>query len=56
MAVTEDSDEEKRGIQVSDVIVSWGSKAVNSIDDLENCALSSDQPIAVIRKQRTIIL
>lgn len=56
MAVAEDSAEEKRGILVSDVIVSWGSKTIDSIDDLENCALSSEQPISVIRKQRTIIL
>lgn len=56
MAVAEDSAEEKRGIRVNDVIVSWGSKTIDSIDDLENCALSSEQPISVIRKQRTIIL
>lgn len=56
MAVTEGSDEEKRGIQVSDVIVSWGGKAIDCIDVLEGCALSPGQSLAVIRKQVTITL
>ena len=56
MAVASGSEEEKRGILVSDVIVSWGSKVIDCIHDLEGCILSPDQFVSVIRKQVTITL
>ena len=56
MAVASGSEEEKRGIRVSDVIVSWGDKIIGCIDDLEGCILSSGPAVSVIRKQITILL
>ena len=56
MAVEAGSGEEIRDIRVSDVIVSWGSKPIDSIDDLADCILCPDHPIVVIRKQNTIRL
>ena len=56
MAVADGSPEETRGIAVSDVIVSWGGKAIDCIDDLEGCALSPGQSVSLIRKQVTITL
>ena len=56
LSLEPDSDALARGLQVSDVIVAWGSKPIDCTDDLEGCVLSSAQSISVIRKQVTITL
>lgn len=54
LVVEAGSEAEKRGLAAGDVIVAWGGKAVNCVDDLEGSAFGD--PVAVLRKQKRIEL
>ncbi|MBE6939084.1 MAG: peptide-binding protein [Ruminococcaceae bacterium] len=56
MAIGAASEAEKRGLAVSDVIVLWGDKAINNIDDLADCTFDADVPVTVLRKQHRTVL
>ena len=50
------SDAASRGILPSDVIVFWGSREINRMEDLDGLTLEGNTPITVLRKQQTIHL
>jgi hypothetical protein len=56
MAVEAGSLAEQRGLAANDVIVAWGGDAINRITDLEGHVLDDRTPVAVLRKQKKIIL
>ena len=56
MAVEAGSLAEQRGLAANDVIVAWGGDAINRITDLEGRVLDDRTPVAVLRKQKKIIL
>lgn len=56
MAVEAGSPAEQRGLLANDVIVAWGGDAINRITDLEGHVLDDRTPVAVLRKQKKIIL
>ena len=56
MAVEAGSPAEQRGLAANDVIVAWGGDAINRITDLEGHVLDDRTPVAVLRKQKKIIL
>ena len=50
------SEAASRGILPNDVIVLWGSREINCMDDLEGLSLEGSTPITVLRKQQSICL
>ena len=56
LAVEVGSEAEGRGLAAGDVIVAWGDKPVNSVDDLEGATFDDRTPIAVLRKQKRTVL
>ena len=56
LAVEAGSEAESRGLAAGDVIVAWGDKPVNSVDDLEGAAFDDRTPVAVLRKQKRTVL
>ena len=56
LAVEAGSEANKRGLLVNDVIVAWGNRGINCVDNLIGCSLDPQTPVAVFRKQRRIVL
>lgn len=50
------SEAASRGILPNDVIVLWGSREINCMDDLEGLSLEGSTPITVLRKQQSVFL
>ena len=56
LAVEAGSEAEQRGLAAGDVIVAWGDAPINRVGDLEGCSLDGQTPVAILRKQRRIVL
>ena len=56
LAVEPESEAAVRGLMPGDVIVAWGEVVIRTVDNLSGCGLHDHMPVAVLRKQKKMVL